>query len=145
MTKYTNPKITWKAIAYSYKSEENFLYIGTADFWIFPIRIKTVYLMKPNGDNNNGLSNPDCLVNFLALNPTFQTNFGTIDYDVAGAVAFEGNNNVVIVLHTKETNKPIVIAASQSNANDVCHSSLKVELMGLNSSPSKSYLVQDVT
>ena len=72
MTKYTNPKITWKAIAYSYnQSKENFLYIGTADFRIFTIPIKTVYLMKPNGDNNNGLSNPNCLVNFLALNPTF--------------------------------------------------------------------------
>ena len=74
MTKYTNPKITWKAIAYSYnQSKENFLYIGTAtvNYWFFTIPIKTVYLMKPNGDNNNGLSNPNCLVYFLALNPTF--------------------------------------------------------------------------
>jgi hypothetical protein len=60
---------------------------------------------------------------------------------VAGAVAFNGHENVMVALHSLEINKPIVIGINSNGGSNVCSPSLQFDLIAINRHPAGSFVV----
>jgi hypothetical protein len=67
-----------------------------------------VVLLSQNNQDSSQVSSPDCIIEFITLDATFQTNFGHRDYTIAGAVSVQSNAGFVVVLHSTTTQSPVV-------------------------------------
>jgi hypothetical protein len=101
-----NEAVKWSAVSSSDYTTYRSLFAGMK---VDGTGVKSVVVLRSrNNQDPSQVSEPKCILEFITLNSTFETNFGHLEYTIAGAVSVQSNAGFIVVLHSTTTPSPVV-------------------------------------